>query len=475
MRHFLSFEYQPDIITSFMKGFFMVKYKIILFQERNTMGIKVAKFGGSSVADTIQLIKVKKILEADPDRKFVVVSAPGKRFDQDTKMTDLLLLCYTHQMNHLPWEQLFQVVCDRFSAISFSLGINSENLNLLEEYAKIRDIMEAGAGSDYIASRGEYLNAKLIAAYLGWDFIDAADFILFDERGKFLSEETNQILSEELKKHERAIIPGFYGRKPDGKIITFSRGGSDITGSIVARAAGADIYENWTDVHGFLTASPKIVDNPQPIKYISYQELRELSYMGASVMHEDAIFPVKAAGIPINIRNTNDPTHPGTIILDKTPEGENNVITGIAGSKNFTVIAMHKYMMNTERGFVRRLLSILDNYNISFEHLPTGIDTISVVIDSELLGDKLPDVVADFNRNLQPDSLDVYEDIAMIATVGQGMTYRPGVAAKLFAALAEKNINIRMIDQGSSEINIIVGVENKDFEEAIRAIYNAFN
>ena len=439
------------------------------------MGIKVAKFGGSSVADTIQLIKVKDIIEADPDRRYVVVSAPGKRFDQDTKMTDLLLLCHTHQLNHLPWEQLFQVVCDRFSAIAFTLGIGKDKLDLQNEYAKIRFAMEDGAGSDYIASRGEYLNGMLVAAFLGWDFIDAADVIKFDERGRFLPEETNDILSAELKKHHNAIIPGFYGAKPDGKIVTFSRGGSDITGSIVARAANAEIYENWTDVHGFLTASPEIVDDPQPIRYISYQELRELSYMGASVMHEDAIFPVKAANIPINIRNTNDPSHPGTIIMDKTPEGENNVITGIAGSKNFTVIAMHKYMMNTERGFVRRLLSILDNYEVSFEHLPTGIDTISVVIDSEKLGDKLPDIVADFNRNLQPDSLDVYENIAMIATVGQGMTYRPGVAAKLFAALAEKNINIRMIDQGSSEINIIVGVENKDFEEAIRAIYNAFN
>ena len=439
------------------------------------MGIKVAKFGGSSVADTIQFIKVKNILDADPDRKFVVVSAPGKRFDQDTKMTDLLLLCYTHQMNHLPWEQLFQVVCDRFTAISFSLGINSKDLDLLDEYAKIRDAMEAGAGSDYIASRGEYLNGKLIAAYLGWDFIDAADFILFDERGKFLPEETNDILSEELKKHERAVIPGFYGRKPDGKIITFSRGGSDITGSIVARAACADIYENWTDVHGFLTASPKIVDDPKPIRYISYLELRELSYMGASVMHEDAIFPVKKAGIPINIRNTNDPSHPGTIIMDKTPEGEKSLITGVAGSKDFVVIAMHKYLMNSERGFVRRLFSILDNYDISFEHMPTGIDTISVVVSSRNMGNKLPDIIADIKRNLQPDGLEVYEDIAMIATVGEGMTYRTGVAAKLFAALAEKNINVRMIDQGSSEINIIVGVENKDFEEAVRAIYYAFN
>lgn len=438
------------------------------------MGIKVAKFGGSSVADTIQLMKVRDIIASDPSRRYVVLSAPGKRYEQDTKMTDLLYLCHTHLVNHLPWDQLFQVVCDRFSAIAFTLGISQDMLDLPKEYAKIREEMEKGAGPAYIASRGEYLNSRLFAAYLGWDFIDAADVIKFDERGRFLPEPTNETLAAELKKHKTAVIPGFYGADPSGKIVTFSRGGSDITGSIVARAAKAEVYENWTDVHGFLTTDPRIVKDPQPIKYISYQELRELSYMGASVMHEDAIFPVREAGIPINIRNTNDPEHPGTIILEKTPEGSMGVITGIAGSKDFVVIAMHKYMMTTERGFMKRILSILDTYDISFEHMPTGIDTLSLVIDSRQIGNKLQDVVDDIKRSLEPDNIDVYEDIALIATVGQGMTYRPGVAAKLFTALADKGINIRMIDQGSSEINIIVGVANKDFEEAIRAIYNAF-
>ena len=438
------------------------------------MGIKVAKFGGSSVADTIQLMKVRDIISADPSRRYVVLSAPGKRYEQDTKMTDLLYLCHTHLVNHLPWDQLFQVVCDRFSAIAFTLGISQDMLDLPKEYAKIREEMEKGAGADYIASRGEYLNSKLFAAYLGWDFIDAADVIKFDERGRFLPEPTNEVLSAELKKHKTAVIPGFYGAAPSGRIVTFSRGGSDITGSIVARAAKADVYENWTDVHGFLTTDPRIVKDPQPIKYISYQELRELSYMGASVMHEDAIFPVREAGIPINIRNTNDPEHPGTIILEKTPDGSMGVITGIAGSKDFIVIAMHKYMMTSERGFMKRILSILDTYDISFEHMPTGIDTLSLVVDSRQLGNKLQDVVDDIKRSLEPDTIDVYEDIALIATFGQGMTYRHGVAAKLFTALADKGINIRMIDQGSSEINIIVGVANKDFEEAIRAIYNAF-
>ena len=439
------------------------------------MGIKVAKFGGSSVADTIQFSKVRDIILADPSRRYVVVSAPGKRFDQDTKMTDLLLLCHTHLMNHLPWDQLFQVVCDRFSAIAFTLGIGADKLDLQAEYAKIKHAMEDGAGSDYIASRGEYLSARLMAAYLGWDFIDAADVIKFDDRGRFLADETNSILKEELKKHENAVLPGFYGAKPDGKIKTFSRGGSDISGSIVARAADAEVYENWTDVNGFLMANPKIVKAPKPIRYISYQELRELSYMGANVMHEDAIFPVKKAGIPINIRNTNEPDHPGTFIQDKTPQECMGVITGVAGSKDFTVIAMHKYMMNSERGFMKRVFSILDSNDVSFEHMPTGIDTLSVVLDNDEVGNKLPDIIDDIKRTLEPDMLEVYDDIAMIATVGQGMTYRPGVAAKLFAALAEQGINIRMIDQGSSEINIIVGVAGSDFEKAIRAIYNAFN
>ena len=439
------------------------------------MGIKVAKFGGSSVADTIQFSKVRDIILADPSRRYVVVSAPGKRFDQDTKMTDLLLLCHTHLMNHLPWDQLFQVVCDRFSAIAFTLGIGADKLDLQAEYAKIKHAMEDGAGSDYIASRGEYLSARLMAAYLGWDFIDAADVIKFDDRGRFLADETNSILKEELKKHENAVLPGFYGAKPDGKIKTFSRGGSDISGSIVARAADAEVYENWTDVNGFLMANPKIVKAPKPIRYISYQELRELSYMGANVMHEDAIFPVKKAGIPINIRNTNEPDHPGTFLQDKTPQECMGVITGVAGSKDFTVIAMHKYMMNSERGFMKRVFSILDSNDVSFEHMPTGIDTLSVVLDNDEVGNKLPDIIDDIKRTLEPDMLEVYDDIAMIATVGQGMTYRPGVAAKLFAALAEQGINIRMIDQGSSEINIIVGVAGSDFEKAIRAIYNAFN
>ncbi|MBQ6685520.1 MAG: aspartate kinase [Firmicutes bacterium] len=436
------------------------------------MGVKVAKFGGSSVADAIQLAKVKSIIEADPARKYIVVSAPGKRFDGDSKITDLLYLCNTHLEHNVPCDQIFQVIVDRYMAMAISLGVN---INLEQEFAEIREKLEAGEGPDYIASRGEYLNAKLTAAYLGLDFVDAAGLVQFNEKGKFLDEETDQALSEELKKHDGAVIPGFYGTMPNGKIKTFTRGGSDITGSIVAKAVDAVIYENWTDVHGFLQADPRIVKNPHPIGTISYAELRELSYMGASVLHENAIYPVRGKNIPINIRNTNDPDHPGTMIVSSAkPEDDGRVITGIAGSKDFTVIGLHKNLMSTEVGYIKRLLGILEGYNINVEHLPSGIDSVSVVISKKQLKNNLGELLDEIERKLSPDSLEVSHDIALIATVGTGMANRCGTAARLFTALAEANVNIRMIDQGSSEMNIIVGVENKDFENAIRAIYNAF-
>ncbi|MBQ2867364.1 MAG: aspartate kinase [Firmicutes bacterium] len=436
------------------------------------MGVKVAKFGGSSVADAIQLAKVKSIIEADPARKYIVVSAPGKRFDGDSKITDLLYLCNTHLEHNVPSDQIFQVIVDRYMAMAISLGVN---INLEQEFAEIREKLEAGEGPDYIASRGEYLNAKLTAAYLGLDFVDAAGLVQFNEKGKFLDEETDQALSEELKKHDGAVIPGFYGTMPNGKIKTFTRGGSDITGSIVAKAVDAVIYENWTDVHGFLQADPRIVKNPHPIGTISYAELRELSYMGASVLHENAIYPVRGKNIPINIRNTNDPDHPGTMIVSSAkPEDDGRVITGIAGSKDFTVIGLHKNLMSTEVGYIKRLLGILEGYNINVEHLPSGIDSVSVVISKKQLKNNLGELLDEIERKLSPDSLEVSHDIALIATVGTGMANRCGTAARLFTALAEANVNIRMIDQGSSEMNIIVGVENKDFENAIRAIYNAF-
>ena len=440
------------------------------------MGIKVAKFGGSSVADGIQLTKTRQIIEQDPDRRYVVVSAPGKRFEGDNKITDLLYLCKTHIDHNLPYDQIFQVVADRFMAVEVNLGVD---VDLLTHLDTIRDNLRRNPSTDYIASRGEFLNAILVAAFLGFDFVDTAPLIKFDSRGKLLMEETDEALRDELAKHERAVLPGFYGSTPDGKIKTFSRGGSDITGALVARAIKADVYENWTDVSGFLMADPRIVKNPKQIKTISYKELRELSYMGAGVLHEDAIYPARMANVPINIKNTNDPADHGTMIVGEAdfddPAEKSRIVTGIAGSKDFTVVALYKNMMSSERGFVRRILGILVDYNINFEHLPSGIDTVSVVMSNKDIGDRLDDVLDEFRSRLRPDSIDVLEDIALIATVGRRMSLRSGVAARLFTALAEAKVNIRMIDQGSSEMNIIVGVENKDFEKAVRAIYSAFS
>lgn len=436
------------------------------------MGVKVAKFGGSSVADAIQLSKVKKIVESDPERRYVVVSAPGKRFGEDNKITDLLYLCKTHIDHNISYEQVFQVICDRFRAIELNLGLSA---GLEGEFEEIDRNLKSNAGADYIASRGEYLTALITAAYLGYDFVDTKDLVCFDAKGRFLDEETNRKLGEELLKHERAVVPGFYGSLPDGEIKTFSRGGSDITGSLVARAVNADVYENWTDVSGFLMADPRVVKNPKPIETISYMELRELSYMGASVLHEDAIYPVRASDIPINIRNTNEPDHPGTTIIgDVGKEEPHKIITGIAGSKDFIVIAIYKNMMSAEPGFIRRCLSILEDYGTPVEHLPSGIDTISLVISKKKINGKLDDILEEMKRRLLPDSIDVYEDMALIATVGRGMNKRLGVSATLFTALFKAGVNIRLIDQGSSEMNIIVGVKNTDFEKAIRAIYEAF-
>ena len=435
------------------------------------MGLKVAKFGGSSVADGIQLTKTKQIIESDPERRYVVVSAPGKRYSEDSKITDLLYLCKTHIEHNVPYEQVFQVVCDRYMAIQINLG---GHIDLLKEFEIIKENLAGGASADYIASRGEYLNAKITAELLGYDFVDAAGLIMFDKKGRFLEDETNKALGGELKKHKKAVVPGFYGTYPDGKIKTFSRGGSDITGAIVARAACADVYENWTDVSGFLIADPKVVKDAKPISSLSYKELRELSYMGASVLHEDAIYPARAANIPINIKNTNKPDDPGTKITSEEIVPDGQIITGIAGSRDFTVMAIYKSNMNSERGFVRRVLGILEDYDVKVHHLPSGIDTVSVVVSNSSVNGRLEEIIDDINNNLKPGSIDVFEDMALIATVGCGMARRQGVAAKLFVSLAEAGVNIRMIDQGSSEMNIIVGVENKDFNASIKAIYGAF-
>ncbi|MDR0425310.1 MAG: aspartate kinase [Clostridiales Family XIII bacterium] len=436
------------------------------------MGVKVAKFGGTSVADAIQIEKIKKIVTSDPDRRYVVVSAPGKRFDSDNKITDLLYLCKAQIDHNAPYDQVFQVVQDRFAAMALTLGVD---VDIAGKFEEIRAALQDGPSADYIASRGEYLNALIIAAYLGYDFVDAVGLVLFDKKGKYLHEETRETLKAELAKHEKAVLPGFYGSYPDGRIKTFSRGGSDITGAIVASAADADMYENWTDVSGFLMADPRIVKSPKAISRLSYMELRELSYMGASVLHENAIYPARQANIPINIRNTNDPDAPGTIITAEEDARDSvGIITGIAGSKDFTVMAVYKNMMSTEVGFIRRLLSVFEDYNIPVEHIPSGVDTVSIVVAKSYLEDKITDIIEDFERKAQPDSIEVFDDMALIATVGIGMASRPGVSARLFGALYDAGINIRMIDQGSSEMNIIIGVENKDFENAVRAIYNAF-
>ena len=436
------------------------------------MSLKVAKFGGSSVADAIQVKKIAEIIKSDPDIHYVVVSAPGKRFEDDRKITDLLYSVKSHVENDLPHDQLFQVIRDRFNIIKMNLKVD---VDLDVELDKIIEDMEAGASADYVASRGEYLNSILIAAYLGFDFVDVADRIRFDEKGRLLEEETNEALKAELAKHDYAVLPGFYGSLPDGDIKTFSRGGSDISGALVAKAVGADLYENWTDVSGFMMADPRIIPEAKPISEISYRELRELSYMGASVLHEDAIYPVRISKIPINIRNTNHPEDPGTLITDEASDKvKSQIVSGIAGRKDFSVIAIYKNELHKERKFLRRLAGVLEDFDIPLEHLPSGIDNMSVVINDSDVDGRMDELVEELDRVLKPDDIEVFEDMALLATVGAGMSFRPGVSARLFTALAEAGVNIRMIDQGSSEMNIIVGIENKDFEKATRAIYDAF-
>lgn len=436
------------------------------------MGIKVCKFGGSSLADAAHFQRVRDILLSDPQRRFVVASAPGKRDKADEKVTDLLYQCYRAVERKQPAEEIFARVAGRYMDIANALGLENGMQKVLEDtFAEI----VRQKSPDFTASRGEYLNAFLLARYLGWDFIDAKDYVKFDRQGVFASEWTNEILAAALREHECAVLPGFYGSLPNGEIHTFSRGGSDISGAIVARAAEAEIYENWTDVSGFLMADPRIVENPQPIDVLTYRELRELSYMGATVLHEDAIFPVHRAGIPTAIKNTNAPEEPGTLIVAEPVEAcFRRPITGIAGHKDFTLISIEKAMMNSELGFGRRVLQALEDFGVSFEHLPTGIDTMCVVIPDRELTATRAQIVSRIRETCQPDSIEVSNGLALIATVGHGMVRTRGTAARLFNALSEANVNVRMIDQGSSELNIIVGVDVADFETAVRAIYHAF-
>ncbi|MCC8126512.1 MAG: aspartate kinase [Clostridiales bacterium] len=433
---------------------------------------KVVKFGGSSLANARQFKKVGEIIRADKSRRYVIPSAPGKRNAKDTKVTDLLYQCYDAASTGASYKKILNQIKERYEDIIDGLKLN---LNLDHEFATIEENFVKGIGRDYAASRGEYLNGIVMAEYLGFPFIDAAEVIFFDEEGNFLSKETNEELSERLKTVETAVIPGFYGSVfHNGKVRTFSRGGSDITGSIVARAIHADLYENWTDVSGFLVADPHIIENPAVIETITYKELRELAYMGASVLHEDAIFPVRSEGIPINIRNTNKPEDKGTLIVESTCRKPRFLVTGIAGKKGFCVVNIEKAMMNSEIGFGRKVLAVFEKYGISFEHMPSGVDTMSIVLHQSEFEDYEQSVVAGIHRAVSPDSVELESDLALIAVVGRGMKANRGIAGRLFAALGHARVNVKMIDQGSSELNIIVGVKNEDFETAIRAIYDIF-
>lgn len=433
--------------------------------------MKVLKFGGSSLADADQFRKVADIVKAEDTRRYVVASAPGKRNSSDIKVTDMLLECFELCAAKQGIDEIFEKIKDRYNQIIEQLGIE---LSLEEDFTNIRFAILNHVGRDYIASRGEYLNSKILAAYLGFDFVDAADGIFFFENGVFDSEKTDAAMREILSKHEYAVIPGFYGSMPNGTIKTFSRGGSDITGSIVARAVGADLYENWTDVSGMLMADPRCVDDPRPIDKITYSELRELSYMGATVLHEDAIFPVRKAGIPINIRNTNRPEDKGTMIVPKAVNASDTVITGIAGRTGFTAIFVEKDMMNSEVGFGRKVLEVIENHGICFEHLPSGIDTMSVVVKSSDIAGIKGNITAELVKAVDPDSITLFENLALIAVVGRGMIRTEGTAMRIFTALANAHVNIRMIDQGSSELNIIIGIEEKDYVTALNAIYSEF-
>ena len=430
--------------------------------------VKVVKFGGSSLASAEQFAKVGDIIRADESRKYVVPSAPGKRNSKDTKVTDMLYACYAKAE---AGEEFRVKIKERYDSIINGLGLK---VTLDEEFKTISKNFKEKAGADYAASRGEYLNGILMADYLGYEFIDSATVIFFDEEGNLDADKTDKVLSKKLSECEKAVIPGFYGVGTDGKVKTFSRGGSDITGSIVAKACHASLYENWTDVSGCLVADPRIIDNPQPIHVITYRELRELSYMGASVLHEDAVFPVRKAGIPINIRNTNDPEAEGTLIVESTCQKPEYTITGIAGKRGFVAVSIDKDMMNSEVGFCRKALQAFEENGISIEHMPSGIDTMTVFVHQEEFEGKEQQVISSIRRLTHPDVIDLEADLGLIAVVGRGMKSTRGTAGRIFSALAHANINVKMIDQGSSELNIIIGVSNDDFEAAIKAIYDIF-
>ena len=435
--------------------------------------LKVLKFGGSSMADAVQFAKVKSIVESDESRRVVVVSAAGKRFKDDHKLTDLLYLCHAHLKYGVSCDGVYQMIVDRYTSIRDELHLN---VDLESEFASLRQKMDKGISQDELVSRGEYFAAKLMAAYLGFEFLDSELWLKFKLDGSVDQEATYEAL-QHAAAGRKVVIPGFYGTMPDGTIKTFSRGGSDITGALAAAALDADVYENWTDVSGFLMADPKIVPDPEPIERITYSELRELSYIGAQVLHEGTIFPVREKNIPLNIRNTNQPDHPGTMIRESFEEVEmmdDRFITGIAGKKNFSVITITKNGMSSEVGALRQMLEILDKYQVNVEYLPSGIDSVSLVVASDKAQSCLYQMVGDLQKAVKPDSIHVTDNMAIVAAVGRKMAFKPGISGKIFATLGENGINIRMITQGPEELNIIVGVDNKDFANAIRVLYNSF-
>ncbi len=434
--------------------------------------ILVAKFGGSSLSESQQFIKVKNIIESDKRRRYIVPSAPGKRFGKDHKITDLLLMCHQLASHGLNFDEVFSIIQERYLGICNDLELD---INIEESLKEVKNKIRDGASKDYAASRGEYLNGLILSNFLDFEFIDAADVIVFDEKGQYNADLTEMKVKERLATIEYGVIPGFYGANEEGEIITFSRGGSDVTGAIIANGVKASLYENWTDVSGFLMADPNIVKDAAPMDVVTYRELRELSYMGAPVLHEEAIFPVRKYGIPINIRNTNQPNDKGTMIVADSAPSTDKAITGISGKKNFTVISLEKTLMTSEKDFFRKLVSVFETNDISIEHMPSSIDSISVIVNSSQVDSKLKKVMEEIRIYCKPDNITTYPNMALIAVVGRGMIRTKGVSAKIFTALANSGVNIRMITQGSSELNVIVGIENEDFNKAVEAIYNAFN
>lgn len=432
---------------------------------------KVVKFGGSSLASAEQFRKVGEIIRSDESRRYVVPSAPGKRFSADTKVTDMLYGCYHLAEAGKDFSGALENIRARYMEIIEGLSLD---LSLNEQFEEIAENFRSKAGEDYAASRGEYLNGIVMAAYLGFEFVDAAEVVCFNADGSFNADKTDEVMSRRLADLGCAVIPGFYGAKPDGTVKTFSRGGSDITGSLVAKAVHADLYENWTDVSGFLVTDPRVVKDPATISTITYREMRELSYMGATVLHEDSIFPLRKEGIPINVRNTNRPEDPGTMIVESTCNKPRYTITGIGGKKGFASITIEKAMMNSEIGFVRKVLQVFEENSLSIEHTPSGIDTLTVYVNQNAFEAKEQQIIAGLHRAVQPDLIELESDLALIAVVGRGMRRTRGTAGRIFSALAHAHVNVKMIDQGSSELNIIIGVENRDFETAIQAIYNIF-